>query len=148
MVRTHVDPEKGFDSYVSREGWDGIPWSAFLYALVGAASLAGLSKVAAYNRLVVNADGIDAFYEKPLVRITKGTPSGFEMMGRVLAAWEAGWEATVRMRYDPERFTLEDVFNLLARAGMQVGIGEGRPGRPDGGCGYGTFEVLTQQAGA
>jgi hypothetical protein len=44
--------------------------------------------------------------------------------------WEPGWEAIVRIHYDADRFTVQDVANLLLRAGMQVGVGEGRMSSP------------------
>ena len=37
----------------------------------------------------------------------------------------------------------EDVANLIMRAGMQAGIGEGRPfSKESAGIGYGLFEVM------
>jgi hypothetical protein len=47
--------------------------------------------------------------------------------------------------YDADQFTLEDVSNLLARAGMQVGIGEGRPdSKMSAGMGWGTFRIAAE----
>jgi len=38
--------------------------------------------------------------------------------------------------------TEEDVVNLIARVGMQVGIGEGRPdSKASAGLGFGLFEI-------
>jgi hypothetical protein len=52
------------------------------------------------------------------------------------------WSADVRIRFDEDQFALIDVTNLLARAGVQVGIGEGRPNsRMSPGIGWGTFEI-------
>ncbi len=79
--------------------------------------------------LFVLADGIDADDGTPLVRITKGEPRYAEHFVRNESGvcdlrprplWEAGWEASVRVRFDADQFTLLDVANLLSRAGIQV----------------------------
>jgi hypothetical protein len=52
------------------------------------------------------------------------------------------WQLNVRIKYDSDQFTASDVVNLVARAGQQVGIGEGRPfSKSSNGIGFGTFEV-------
>jgi hypothetical protein len=52
------------------------------------------------------------------------------------------WSAKIKIRYDADQFTIADVTNLLARAGIQNGIGEGRPNSKNGpGMGWGTFEI-------
>jgi len=57
--------------------------------------------------------------------------------------WDEGWEAQVRVRYDADQFTLEDLANLLARVGVQVGLGEGRPdSKSSAGMGWGTFMIV------
>ena len=54
------------------------------------------------------------------------------------------WSATVQVSFDGDQFTVAYVYNLLARAGMQVGIGEGRPdSKKSNGMGWGTFEVAS-----
>ena len=59
--------------------------------------------------------------------------------------WRKGWEAVVRVRFDGDQFTLIDVANLLLRAGMQVGIGEGRPdSRNSCGMGWGLFRLAEE----
>ena len=60
---------------------------------------------------------------------------------RVRPIWRE-WSADVRVRYDADQFTLNDVTNLMDRVGMQVGIGEGRPdSRQSAGLGWGTFRL-------
>jgi hypothetical protein len=55
------------------------------------------------------------------------------------------WKARVRVRWDQDQFTLEDVANLLTRVGMQVGIGEGRPdSKNSAGMGWGLFAVASK----
>ena len=100
----------------------------------------------------VEADGQDPEDLTPLVRITKGEPRYFETYARVATGtcdlrarpmWAPGWEALVRVKFDADQFTLEDVANLLMRVGMQVGIGEGRPDSPNStGQGWGLFELI------
>ena len=52
------------------------------------------------------------------------------------------WSADVRIRFDRDQFTHQDVANLMARVGAQVGIGEGRPDSKDSaGIGFGLFEI-------
>jgi hypothetical protein len=53
------------------------------------------------------------------------------------------WSATLRIQFDADQFQTSDVANLLARAGLQVGIGEGRPdSKKSAGMGFGQFEVV------
>jgi hypothetical protein len=52
------------------------------------------------------------------------------------------WSLKLRVRYDAEQFTVTDVANLIMRAGMQVGVGEGRPdSKKSTGMGWGTFTI-------
>jgi hypothetical protein len=52
------------------------------------------------------------------------------------------WTSKVRVAYDADQFTLQDVTNLMSRVGLQVGIGEGRPdSRDSAGLGWGTFKL-------
>jgi hypothetical protein len=53
----------------------------------------------------------------------------------------------LRFRYDADQFTASDVVNLIARAGMQVGICEGRPDSSNStGMGWGTFEISDKES--
>lgn len=138
----------------SREGWCGIPASAFRNSMISACKVTGFVMTRAKLCVFVEADG----YEEdatPLVRITKGEPRVFEAMGRnanggfdirVRPLWEPGWEAKVRIRFDADQFNLKDVTNLLMRSGMQVGIGEGRPdSKQSAGLGFGLFELYSEK---
>jgi len=137
--------------HYSKEGWAGIPASAFRTAMVDACRLAGFNMRMAKMSVFVVADGYDATEGVPLVRITKGKPRHVEhavrLQGvttdiRVRAMWDPGWEAKVSIKYDSDQFDLSDVSNLLLRVGMQVGIGEGRPfSKNSTGMGWGTFEL-------
>jgi hypothetical protein len=53
------------------------------------------------------------------------------------------WAARLRIRFDSDQFTAQDVYNLVSRVGLQVGIGAGRPdSKASAGCGFGTFEIV------
>jgi hypothetical protein len=100
----------------------------------------------------VKPDGFDE-NGTGLVRITKGKPRmdvrpGRNATGvidlRARPMWDAGWEARPNFRWDADQFSENDMVNLLARAGAQVGIGEGRPdSKMSAGCGWGEFEIVT-----
>jgi hypothetical protein len=55
------------------------------------------------------------------------------------------WAADLRVRFDSDQFTPQDVANLLLRVGMQVGIGEGRAdSKMSCGMGWGSFDLATE----
>lgn len=140
--------------HFSKDGWAGIPATAFRAALVSACRVAGFTMTRAKISLFVEADGFDITEGTPLVKITKGEPHMNIMAGRNAngstdlrsrAMWDEGWESVVRITYDSDQFTGTDVTNLLARAGFQVGIGEGRPdSRNSCGLSIGTFRIATE----
>jgi hypothetical protein len=52
------------------------------------------------------------------------------------------WSMALRVRFDADQFSAQDVGNLLARVGAQVGIGEGRAdSKSSAGVGWGHFEL-------
>lgn len=138
--------------YISKEGWLGIPTSAFRNALISACRTVGFKMTIAKMSVFCVADG---FCEDGtgLVRITKGEPhcdirpgrnanGGIDLRARPM--WPEGWEAVPTFRWDADQFTASDLVNLLSRAGMQVGLCEGRPdSKMSAGCGWGEFEVLS-----
>ena len=136
--------------HISVDGWDGFPASAIRNALISACRTVGFKMTLAKMSLFVVAEGFDA-QGTGLVRIIGPGPEcdirpgrnatgGIDLRARPM--WQAGWQAKVRVRWDGDQFSPEDVLNLLARAGQQVGIGEGRPdSRMSAGCGWGEFKV-------
>ena len=104
----------------------------------------------------VEADGWDAKEPQvPLIRII-GKATKQEDMARVgtgqpyvcVRAAYHDWSADVRIRWDADQFTVDDVSNILARAGMQVGIGEGRPdSKKSTGMGWGLFSIEESKKG-
>lgn len=138
--------------HVTSEGWHGIPATSLRNAMISACRMAGFKMTHAKLSVFVEADGFDVDDGTPLIRITKGKPEYVEHAVRLPSGttdlcprpmWREGWEADVRVRYDADQFTLEDVANLLLRAGMQVGIGCGRPdSKQSAGMGWGLFTIV------
>lgn len=136
---------------LSTEGWDGIHAAAFRNAMISACRTVGYKMTLAKLSVFCQQDG---FSEDgtPLVKITKGEPTmsvlparnangGMDLRARPM--WKEGWEARPRLRWDADQFSANDILNLLARAGLQVGLGEGRPdSRLSSGLGWGLFEVV------
>jgi hypothetical protein len=136
--------------HISTDGWHGIPAGAFRQAMISACRLVGFKMTLAKLSVFVQADGFDKVDGVPLVKLTQGEPERMDMAVRnqtgvadirIRPMWRE-WGATVRVRYDADQFTLQDVTNLMQRVGLQVGIGEGRPdSRESAGLGWGTFAI-------
>lgn len=137
--------------HISTDGWNGIPASAFRHAMVEACTLVDFHKTKAKKAVFVEAEGFDRSDAQPLVRINGRKPKHVEHTVpnangnpdiRVRAMFDPGWTATLRITFDADLFTLTDITNLLMRAGMQVGVGEGRPSSKNSiGMGWGTFSI-------
>ena len=153
--KSRAKPARDFDDdyrqamHISTEGWYGIPAGAFRQAMISACRLVGFKMTLAKLSVFVHADGFDKIDGIPIIRL-EGTPERTDMAVRnatgvadirVRPMWRE-WSAKVRVKYDADQFTLQDVTNLMQRVGMQVGIGEGRPdSRESAGLGWGTFEL-------
>ena len=141
-------------------GWRGIPAGALRNALVDSCVVVGFHKTKAKKAVFVEADGFDGVEGTPLIRLhardTRGklvdaVPRHVEHTVRnatgvadirVRAMYDT-WEAKVRIRFDADMFTPADIANLMLRAGMQVGVGEGRADSPNScGMGWGHFECV------
>jgi hypothetical protein len=135
--------------HISEDGWCGIPASSFRNALISACRIANFQMTKAKLSVFVESDGMCAKDSTPLVRIY-GDVARIDMAVRNQTGvadirsrpiWRK-WHATVRIRHDNDQFKYQDVLNLLMRAGMQVGIGEGRPdSKESAGLGFGLFTV-------
>jgi hypothetical protein len=135
--------------HISKKGWLGIPAPAFRNALISACRIVGFKMTLAKLSIFIEADGFDRDDKTPLVKIN-GECHPHEALvrnatGVVDIRWRPmfeEWSANVRVRWDASQFSAQDVINLFARAGMQVGIGEGRPDSPNSnGLGWGLWEV-------
>lgn len=158
--KTARDVEQDFidATHLTEDGQYGIPAPAFRSAMISACRLIGFQMTKAKLSVFVLADDLDAEDGSPLVLLDKssGAPELHKSAVRLATGvasvairpmWRK-WSATVRVRWDADQFTQNDVINLLARAGMQVGIGEGRPdSKKSNGMGWGTFEIVTGEIG-
>lgn len=138
-------------AYLSSEDWYGVHAAAFRNAAISACRLINFKMTIAKLSVFVEADGYDRYEGTPLVRIYGDDPkvcimpvrnADGSMDLRARPIWTPGWRAVLRMRWDLDQFTVNDIANLLRRVGDQVGIGEGRPdSRKSAGLGYGVFEL-------
>jgi hypothetical protein len=135
--------------HISTEGWEGIHAGAFRSAMIDACRLVTVKMTFAKMGIFVEPpDGFDADEGVPLVRII-GKSKRFEAMGRSgdipdirIRPMYFPWEMNLRLKFDSDMFSATSIANLLARAGQQVGIGEGRPySKNSAGQGWGTFEI-------
>lgn len=143
-------------------GRHGIPCAAFRRAMIDACRTVGMEMTRAKMSIFVLPDGTDPSDGTQLVHLT--TPDGLlpciqpepnESMVRnqtgvadirIRPMWQK-WGARVRIRFDADLLTAAAVVNLLSRAGMQIGVGEGRPfSKESAGCNWGTFDVVTDEA--
>lgn len=137
--------------HISEDGWNGLPAPAFRSAMISACRLVGFQMTKAKLSIFVMHDGIDAEDGTPLVRLKADAPERHEALVRmnftstdirIRPMWRK-WGATVRVQWDADQFTMSDVTNLMDRAGLQVGIGEGRPdSKTSTGMGWGQFQVV------
>jgi hypothetical protein len=134
----------------SSEGWAGIPAAAVRNACIDACRMVGYEMTRARMSIFVDSDGLDAVDGSPLIRLNAAEPERTELAVRnqtgvvdlrVRPMWRE-WSATISIKYDADQFTAADVANLLARAGLQVGLGEGRPfSKKSNGMGFGLFRI-------
>jgi hypothetical protein len=147
-----IDGEYREAMHLDSKGRAGIPAPAFRSAMISACRLVGFTMTKAKLSVFVVHDTVDADDGTPLVLIN-GEPEMHQASVRLESGvasvairpmWRE-WSANVRVRYDADQFTTADVVNLMARAGMQVGIGEGRPdSKKSHGMGWGTFSVQSE----
>jgi len=153
-------PPKDFDKnyreamHISDDGWNGIPASAFRNAMISACRAANVVMTRAKLAIFIEPDGFDKVGDEPLVKIIKGKPKRQDAPVRLpngsidirpRPVWKAGWQAMVTIRWDQDMIEAIAVANLLQRAGLQVGIGEGRPdSKKSAGIGYGFFKLLNK----
>ena len=138
--------------YLSDDGWCGIPASCFRNGMISACRTVGYKMTHAKLAVFVEADGYDADDATPLVRI-KGKPQQHITQARndngscdlrIRPMWKT-WQLMLRIRFDADMFSAQDVTNLLARVGLQGGIGEGRPdSKKSAGLGWGLFRIATE----
>lgn len=134
----------------AQEGWIGIPATGFRNAAIDTCRLVGFVMTRAKLSVFIEADGYDANDRTPLVKVI-GDPFVHKGWGRNANGtadlrwrpmWET-WEVMLRVRWDADQFSAADIFNLFSRAGLQVGVGEGRPSSPNSnGLDWGLWELV------
>jgi len=135
--------------HIGVDGKAGVPAGAFRNAMISACRLVGFKMTLAKLSVFVEADTFDAVDGVPLVHVhgdwerldmhTRNATGVVDI--RVRPMWREWW-IDLRVKFDEDQFTLTDVSNLLMRAGVQVGIGEGRHERKSStGLGFGCFRI-------
>ena len=136
--------------HYSREGWVGMPASAFRNAMISACRVAGFAMTRAKLSIFIVPDGFDREDGTSLIKI-EGEPQISKMWARNDSGvpdirWRPmwiDWKAKVCVRWDEDQFSVTDVVNLMVRVGAQVGVGEGRPDSPNSnGLDWGLFEIV------
>jgi len=131
--------------------WNGIPAAAFRNASIDVCRMVGFKMTHAKMSVFIEADGFDIYEGTPLVKLfSPAPPERLDMAVRnatgvadirIRPMWRE-WGCVLRVRFDADQFTAEDVINLINRSGMQVGVGEGRPySKSSNGMGWGMFTV-------
>lgn len=137
--------------HISDDGWEGIHAAAFRNGAISACRACGFKMTHAKLAFMVMQDGFDRVDGAPLVRLTEGAAEQWVAPVRNKTGvidlrcrpMYREWAATLRIRYDAGMLTADDVVNLIARVGLQVGIGEGRPdSKESAGLGYGLFDIV------
>ena len=135
--------------HISQEGWCGIPCTALRNAMIDACQLTEMDMIRAKMCIFVIAQGLDRENLEPLIKID-GKPRmlidkvkiGISSTDLAARAVFERWSASFELEWDDDVFKAQDIVNLLARAGWQVGIGAGRPlSKTSPGTGKGTFRV-------
>ena len=135
--------------HIGVDGKVGVPAGAFRAAMISACRLVGFKMTLAKLSVFVEADTFDRVDGVPLVHLhgdwerndmhVRNATGVIDI--RVRPLWRE-WHINLRVSYDGDQFTDKDVANLIMRAGMQVGIGEGRPdSKSSAGLGWGTFKI-------
>jgi len=123
----------------------GFPAAAFQKAMIAAAGrFAGLKNMGPTlaGAVTIEADLIPLQAATPVMR---EDPRGIKGVrsSLIYRAWFQEWEAELPIRFDADLFSDQQVLNLLARAGEQVGIGNWRPEKKGN---FGRFEIIGGRA--
>ena len=139
--------------HVSTEGWEGIHAAAFRNGAISACRAVGFKMTHAKLAFMVLSDGLDRVDSAPLVKLTEGvaeewiapTRNATGVIDLRARPMYKTWAASLRIQYDAGMLSDADVTNLIARVGLQVGIGEGRPdSKMSAGLGYGLFKIVNK----
>lgn len=139
-------------SHTGIDGKHGVPCAAFRAACIDACRLVDMKMTNAKMSLFCVEDTIDRDTMEGLVHLV-GTPQMHRSVVRlpngmpdirIRALWLPGWKIQPTFEFDADQFSVSDIYNLLERAGLQVGIGEGRPfSKNSFGMGWGRFKIVS-----
>jgi hypothetical protein len=150
--REPLDPEAMYNAarYISKDGWDGFNAAAIRNAMISACRLGNMKMTIAKLSVFVIADGLDK--DEPqynLVRIY-GERTRLDAIGRldngapnpVYRPMYFPWSAKLKIAFDTDQLSKDDVANLLHRVGTQIGLCEGRyDSKNSAGQGWGCFQI-------
>ena len=152
-------PPKDFDAVYEHsryfdlnEGWDGANADTFRNALISAMTLVNFKMTQGRKSVFIIPEGLSEEGIN-LVRI-HGEPRKFKRYVKLPSGktdiairprWDQ-WSVSLKIKFDLDQFKVTDIVNLLNRAGLQCGVGAGRPGsKLSAGCGWGMFEIDTSK---
>ena len=155
-TRTKRQPKKEYEDCFYRWGegnvnawnypdaWDGkstgIPAVALKKAMVTAVSqITGVTKVLARQAFHIDGDILKVENAKPYMRSDHVRIGIKQTDIRDRPAYPAGWTVEVPITFDADVISLDQLMNLLERAGFGVGLCEHRPEK-DGSYGMFTLE--------
>jgi len=155
--RENVDPDETMNGarYISTDGWDGFPASAFKAAMVEAVSCLNLPVKDMNMKLAkklfrVLPDGVCRVSGRQLVNIHNDDPKRFDLMqptsgGGPYMSYRPRyleWWVRLKIRFLANRIDAQGLLNLLAVAGECCGIGEHRPSAKESNTGSsGLFRI-------
>lgn len=123
--------KKNFDKSVF-----GFPSTGFKNAMVRAAKMCGMAMTDAKTAFFIEGDLVvidgEPYMRQDMVRL-QGKTADVRFRGAFKE-----WGAMLPVVYDEDIITIEDIANLIQRAGFSVGVGEWRPERNGQ---YGCFTV-------
>ncbi len=138
--------------YISTAKWDGVPAAAFRMSMINACRMFdGLPMTKARGAFFIKGQGREKEDGTPLIKIigkSKHDTRPVRLESGVADLRNRprydDWACELTIEYDADMLSANDVANLLARAGTQVGICELRPqGKKSHGGDLGTWSVVT-----
>lgn len=137
------DPHKEFLSSMYRhpDGGYAIPGRSFKAAIVDAAADSGIYKTTTRRAIFIPDEWVRIYHqEKPRMRTDRVVIG----QGTTSVAYRGefkDWWVVINVEYDSGLLSLEQVVNLVNRAGFSCGVGEWRPNAPKTTGNHGRFHV-------
>lgn len=139
------DVDKEYEScfYYTPDKKYGVPASAFMGAILDAAVSIDLPKTQIKRSVRILGDIYPLKYKKINRRIDYPRRSGMNATPDIRHRPEfIDWETQVLIQFDISQIGVEQVLNLLNRAGFTSGVGDWRPSSPKNPGTHGMFEVV------